>query len=123
MLEQFTALQLDAKQPLSLAVITDALHLAKEGRVAILDEMKTQSTISSKGAISNLLHRSELKASAPRSSVETFDLARKKDLLGPGGVMIRQMEDRFNVSLDLTQEGQCLLFGDDREMVRKTKEM
>ena len=51
----------------------------------------------------------------------TFDPARKKDLLGPGGVVIRQMEDRFNVSLDLTQEGQCLLFGDDPEMVRKAK--
>jgi polyribonucleotide nucleotidyltransferase len=31
------------------------------------------------------------------------------------------MEDRFNVSVDLTQEGQCLLFGDDQEMVRKAK--
>jgi polyribonucleotide nucleotidyltransferase len=119
--EKVTAMQLDVKQPLSLSVITDALHVAKEGRVAILDEMKAQSKISSKGAISNLSHRSELKPSAPRSSVVTFDPARKKDLLGPGGVVIRQMEDRFNVSLDLTQEGQCLLFGDDREMVRKAK--
>ena len=119
--EKVTAMQLDVKQPLSLSVITDALHVAKEGRVAILDEMRAQSTISSKGAISNLSHRSELKPSAPRSSVVTFDPARKKDLLGPGGVVIRQMEDRFNVSLDLTQEGQCLLFGDDSEMVRKAK--
>ena len=31
------------------------------------------------------------------------------------------MEDRFNVSLDLTQEGQCLLFGADHEMVRQAK--
>lgn len=35
--------------------------------------------------------------------------------------VIRQMEDRFNVSLDLTQEGQCLLYGDDKEMVRAAK--
>jgi len=119
--EKVTAMQLDVKEPVSFSIVTDALDLAKKGRVAILDEMKAQSKISSKGAISNLLHRPELKSSAPRSSVVTFDPARKKDLLGPGGVVIRQMEDRFNVSLDLTQEGQCLLFGDDKEMVRKAK--
>ena len=119
--EEVTAVQLDVKQPLCLSVLKDALGVAKDGRVAILEEMKAQSAISSKGAISNLLHRSEFKPSAPRSSVVTFDPARKRDLLGPGGVVIRQMEDRFNVSLDLTQEGQCLLFGDDPEMVRKAK--
>ena len=31
------------------------------------------------------------------------------------------MEERFNVSLDLTQDGQCLLFGDDHAMVKKAK--
>lgn len=89
--------------------------------IAILNEMKDQSEISSKGEVSNLLQRSELKPSAPRNSVVLFDPARKKDLLGPGGVVIRQMEYHFNVSLDLTQEGKCLLFGNDREMVRKAK--
>jgi len=119
--EKVTAIQLDVKEPLPLNVISDALTMAKEGRIQILEEMKVQSKISSKGIILNLSHRSELKPSAPRSSVVTFDPARKRDLLGPGGVVIRQMEDRFNVSLDLTQEGQCLLFGDDSEMVRKAK--
>ena len=33
------------------------------------------------------------------------------DLVGPGGTVLRQLEDRFNVSLDLSQEGQCLIFG------------
>ena len=33
------------------------------------------------------------------------------DLVGPGGAVLRQLEDRFNVSLDLSQEGQCLIFG------------
>jgi len=119
--EEVTAMQLDVKQPISLPIVTDALNLAKEGRNVILEEMKAQSHRSSDGAISNLSPRPELKPAAPRSSVVKFDPARKKDLLGPGGVVIRQMEDRFNVSLDLTQEGQCLLFGDDNGMVRKAK--
>ena len=35
--------------------------------------------------------------------------------------MLRQLEDRFGVSLDLTQEGRCLLFGQDRAMVAKAR--
>ncbi|OEU09504.1 hypothetical protein FRACYDRAFT_194953 [Fragilariopsis cylindrus CCMP1102] len=116
--EKVTAFQLDVKEALSFSVIADALNLAKVGRNAIIEEMKAQCNTSSKGDISDLSPRPEPKATAPRCSVVRFDPARKKDLLGPGGVVIRQMEDRFNVSLDLTQEGQ---FGDDREMVRKAK--
>lgn len=103
--EKVTAFQLDVKEALSFSVIADALNLAKVGRNAIIEEMKAQCNTSSKGDISDLSPRPEPKATAPRCSVVRFDPARKKDLLGPGGVVIRQMEDRFNVSLDLTQEG------------------
>lgn len=116
-----TAFQLDVKQPLPLAVVTDALELARTGRIEILKEMKLQAEKTSKGALSELLPRAELKPTAPRVEIVRFDPLRKKDLLGPGGVVIRQMEDRFNVSLDLTQEGQCLLFGDDPAMVKKAR--
>lgn len=119
--EFVTAFQLDVKQPLDLPTVSDALDLAKLGRMQILKEMEVQSEVSSNGVLSRLLPRSDLKPSAPRVEVVRFDPVRKKDLLGPGGVVIRQMEDRFNVSLDLTQEGQCLLFGDDRQMVRKAR--
>ena len=37
--------------------------------------------------------------------------SRKRDLIGPGGAVLRQLEDRFNISLDLSQEGRCLIFG------------
>ena len=80
-------------------------NLKKVGRNAIIEEMKAQCNTSLKGDISDLSPRPKPKATAPRYSVVRFDPARKKDLLGPGGVVIRQMEDRFNVSLDLTQEG------------------
>ncbi|KAG7361402.1 3' exoribonuclease family, domain 1 [Nitzschia inconspicua] len=119
--ENVTAFQLDVKQPLPLSVVTEALELARQGRIEILKEMNVQSEKTSDGAVSGLRPRSELKPTAPRVEIVRFDPVRKKDLLGPGGVVIRQMEDRFNVSLDLTQEGQCLLFGDDRIMVKKAK--
>ncbi len=102
--DHVTAFQLDVKEPLSLHLIADALALAREARIEILKEMRLQSEKTSKGVVKDLLPRSELKPSAPRVEVVKFDPVRKKDLLGPGGVVIRQMEDRFNVSLDLTQE-------------------
>ena len=119
-----TALQLDVKQPLPLDILPHALELAKQGRRVLLKEMERQSQESSHGTVFSSVrqpHRPNLKDSAPRVEVVRFDPMRKKDLLGPGGIVIRQMEDRFQVSLDLTQEGQCLLFGDDKEMVRKAK--
>ena len=118
---EVTAFQLDVDAPLHLSLIADALDLARDARIEILKEMKTQAKVSSSGVISDLLPRSDLKKSAPRVNIVRYDPARKKSLVGPGGAVIRQLEDRFNVSLDLTQEGQCLLFGADHEMVRQAK--
>ena len=116
-----TGFQLDVKHPLPMSLILEALHLSKVCRNVILEEMEAQCTRSSDGVLVGLRPRSELKSSAPRVEVVRFSPERKKDLLGPGGVVARQMEDRFDVSMDLTQEGQCLLFGDDKEMVKKAK--
>lgn len=116
-----TALQLDVKRPLPLEVIGQALDLAKAGRNAMLDEMSVLSDESSCGIISHLSPRDALKESAPRVAVVRFDPLRKRDLIGPGGAVLRQLEDRFGVSLDLTQEGQCLLYGANRDMVAKAR--
>jgi polyribonucleotide nucleotidyltransferase len=112
-----TAIQLDVKEPLPVSVLIEALNLAKAGRMAILDEMD-KSCLSS---FDGVLCRPEPKASAPRVEVIRFDPQRKRDLVGPGGVVLRQLEDRYGVALDLTQEGQCLLFGANREMVFQAK--
>lgn len=93
------------------------MHLAKKGRHAILNLMNKKCRNTFDGKIC----RHEPKESAPRVEVVRFDPQRKRDLVGPGGVVLRQLEDRYAVSLDLTQEGQCLLFGANREMVEKAK--
>ena len=111
-----TALQLDVKRPLSQKLLLEALELARAGRRAMLIEMNSQSK-----ALGGLLPRPEPKASAPRVEVVRFNPQRKRDLVGPGGVVLRQLEDRYGVSIDLTQEGQCLLFGANREMVSLAK--
>lgn len=97
-----TAMQLDVKRPIPVETLLDALDLAKEGRRAILHAMANES---------GLQPRDSLKSTAPRVEVITFDPNRKRDLVGPGGTVLRQLEDRFDVSLDLSQEGRCLLYG------------
>lgn len=116
-----TALQLDVKRPLPLAVIADALDLASAGRNVMLNEMSALSEEASCGIVTNLQPRPFLKESAPRVSVVRFDPLRKRDLIGPGGAVLRQLEDRYGVSLDLTQEGQCLLYGANPDMVNKAR--
>jgi polyribonucleotide nucleotidyltransferase len=113
-----TAIQLDVKEPLPISILIEALNLAKEGRVAIIEEMDKQCIQTFGGE----LGRQEPKQLAPRVEVVRFDPQRKRDLVGPGGIVLRQLEDRYGVALDLTQEGQCLLFGANRDMVQNAKQ-
>lgn len=109
-----TAFQLDVKQLLPLEIVTEALQLACRGRNVILNEMQDQCS-------DGLKARPSPKDSAPRVEVVRFNPQRKRDLVGPGGIILRQLEDRYGVALDLTQEGRCLLFGADQELVDQAK--
>lgn len=113
-----TALQLDVKDPLPLSVLPEALALAKAGRQEILKQMDS---LCKETLLKGLKARANLKDATPRVEVVRFDPHRKRDLIGPGGAVLRQLEDRYDVSLDLTQEGQCLLFGSDKDMVAKAR--
>ncbi|KAL7546837.1 hypothetical protein ACHAWF_010167 [Thalassiosira exigua] len=102
-----TAMQLDVKRPLPVETVLAALDLAKEGRIAILGAMEKECG----DTLPGLNPRAFMKSTAPRIEVIRFDPNRKRDLVGPGGAVLRQLEDRFDVSLDLSQEGRCLIFG------------
>lgn len=94
-------MQLDVKRPLPVEKLLDALDLAKEGRQAILNAMENEC----KSTLPGLHPRTSMKSTAPRVEVIKFDPNRKRALIGPGGSVLRQLEDRFDVSLDLSQEG------------------
>ena len=116
-----TAMQLDVKRPIPLDIVIQAMDIAREGRTAILTSMSTAAEEASAGAIQNLAPRRRPKPSAPRVEIVRFDPARKRDLIGPGGAVLKQLEDRYGVSLDLSQEGRCLLYGNDAPAVSKAK--
>lgn len=116
-----TAMQLDVKRPVPLDIVIQAMDVAREGRNAILLSMSADAEASSAGVIQDLAPRRRPKPSAPRVEIVRFDPARKRDLVGPGGAVLKQLEDRYGVSLDLSQEGQCLLYGNDGPAVSKAK--
>ena len=101
-------MQLDVKRPLEVDTITNALDFAKGGRRAILNAMENECINT---PIEGLQPRGSMKHTAPRVEIIRFDPNRKRDLIGPGGAVLRSFEDRFDVPMDLSQEGQCLLFG------------
>ncbi|GMH56553.1 hypothetical protein TrRE_jg12395, partial [Triparma retinervis] len=105
--EKITAIQLDCKlkEGVPLDVLLNSMDLAKTGRNKILDTMKMELDAP----------RREVKSSAPRVEIVRFDPARKKDLVGPGGVVLNQIEAHYGVVLDLSQEGQCLIYGEGGE--------
>lgn len=112
-----TAVQLDVKEPIPMDSVLEAIRLALPGRLKLLDSMKDCVQTAFDGS----LKRPDLKLCAPRVEVIRFDPNRKRDLVGPGGVVLRQLEERYGVEMDLTQEGRCLLFGVDRGLVQKAK--
>ena len=92
-----TAMQLDVKLDggVPIDIVIEALFLAKKGRHQILSAMGDPA----KGGIKGLHPRLGLKSTAPRVEVIRFDPIRKRDLIGPGGIVLKQLEERFGVSL------------------------
>ena len=99
--DEVTAVQLDVKysEGIPIDVLCEAVVKARDGRHRILDEMASVQT------------RASIKDSAPPVEAVQYDPASKKDLVGPGGAVMKQLEEAYGVDLDLSQEGQCLIYG------------
>ncbi|HRU51175.1 MAG TPA: polyribonucleotide nucleotidyltransferase [Planctomycetota bacterium] len=87
-----TALQMDNKiGSLSAEVLEQALAQAKEARFHILQEMeKAQPSVAS-----------TLSPFAPRIKMFTIRKDRIRDLIGPGGKNIQEIQETFNVKVDV----------------------
>lgn len=91
-----TALQMDIKiGGLDKEIMATALSQAKRGRLHILNEMsKTLST-----------HRSSLSEYAPRIVTMQVPVEKIKDVIGPGGKIIRGIIEKTGVSIDINDSG------------------
>ncbi len=105
-----TALQMDIKlDGLPTEVLKRALNRAKQGRDHILDRMDEVLEAP----------RAELSPYAPR--IQTLDIPTEKirDLIGPGGKVIRGIIEETGVSIDVEDDGHVTVASADLEALEK----
>ena len=105
-----TGLQMDIKVPnVTTQVMKEALEQARGARLFILDKMKS--------AISE--PRGEMSQYAPRIYTLTIPTDKIRDLIGPGGKMIRSIVDETGVKIDVEDDGTVNIFASDGESAKK----
>jgi len=116
-----TAMQMDIKvTELDWDVMTRALAQAREGRLHILDCMEKDTAAELGGA---LAARTELSAHAPRVEVIWIKPDRIRDVIGPGGKVIRAIQDTTGAKIDIEDSGQVTVFSPDREALDRARAM
>jgi polyribonucleotide nucleotidyltransferase len=109
-----TALQMDIKiKGISPEIMAEALLQAKEARDHIKNEM--MSVISEP--------RAELKPHVPR--IETIQIPEAKigAVIGPGGKVIRGIQEETGVQIDIQEDGTVFIASADGEGARKAREI
>ena len=102
--EGITALQMDIKiSGLDMGIMSQALEQAHVGRMEILDSMLQ--TIAAP--------RTELSLYAPRMLTIKIDPEKIGAVIGKGGATIRGLEEEFEVSVDVQEDGTIFVAGVD----------
>ncbi|HET7629104.1 MAG TPA: polyribonucleotide nucleotidyltransferase [Bacillales bacterium] len=109
-----TALQMDIKiSGIDREVLKTALEQAKEGRMAILENMKT--------AIAE--PRKELSKYAPKILIMNIDPDKIRDVIGPSGKTINKIIEQTDVKIDIEQDGSIYISSTNQEMNEKAKKI
>ncbi len=115
-----TALQMDIKiNQIDWSVIERALEQARVGRLHILDCMKTETA----SELAGLQTRTELHRYAPRLEVLWVKPDRIRDIIGPGGKVIRAIQETTGAKIDVEDSGRVSVFGPDAEAVARAQAM
>jgi polyribonucleotide nucleotidyltransferase len=104
-----TGLQMDIKVPnVTTKIMKEALAQAKGARLFILDKMVA--TIATP--------RGEMSQYAPRIYTLQIPTDKIRDLIGPGGKMIRSIVDETGVKIDVEDDGSVKIFASDGESAK-----
>ncbi|HIE42801.1 MAG TPA: polyribonucleotide nucleotidyltransferase, partial [Nitrospinaceae bacterium] len=107
------ALQMDIKiDGLDRDLMHKALEQAKEGRMHILGEMDKVLTEP----------RGEMSKYAPRIITITVPKDKIRDVIGPGGKVIREIIDKTGVSIDINDDGVVSIASSDEDSAQKAVE-
>lgn len=105
-----TAIQMDIKvEGLSKEILTKALEQARLGRLHILAEMKK--------ALPK--EREEISPNAPRIHRFRINPDKIRDVIGPGGRIIRDIIAKTNAKVEITDDGMVQIAGVGKESVEK----
>jgi polyribonucleotide nucleotidyltransferase len=109
-----TAIQMDIKiKGIDRAILTQALEQARLGRLFILDKMTAVIAQS----------RAELSAYAPRIITFEIDPDRIRDVIGPGGKMIRKIVEETGAEIDIEDDGRVFIAAVDGKAGAKAQEI
>ena len=112
--EGITALQMDIKVTgITSAIMREAMAQAKEGRLFILDKMNE--------AINE--PRTKISEFAPRFYTLTIPTDKIKDLIGPGGKVIRGIVEATGVKIDVEDSGKVNIASADAANAQKALQM
>lgn len=108
------ALQMDLKMPnVSTAIMREALAQAREGRLFLLEAMNAVLAES----------RETISQYAPRIYSLTIPTDKIREIIGPGGKVIRNICDTAGVKIDVNDDGQVNVFATDNKSAQKALEM
>jgi polyribonucleotide nucleotidyltransferase len=105
-----TALQMDIKIPgVTSAIMAEALEQARQGRMHILGKMEE----------SLAAHREEISQFAPRIYTMKIPTDKIRDVIGPGGKMIRSIIEQTGVKIDVSDDGRVNIASSDGPSANK----
>ncbi len=115
-----TAVQMDIKvRSVDWAVMERALEQARLGRLHILDCMAKETA----GDFEDFRPRPELSRYAPRVQMITIKPDRIRDVIGPGGKVIRAIQDTTRTKIDIDDTGVVTIFSPDEAALERAQAM
>jgi len=110
--EGITAFQLDSKiGAIPAELLSEAMAKAKKARMHILDEMAKELPT----------HRPELSRYAPRIVMIQVPVSKIGEIIGPGGRVIRKLQEETETNIDINDEGIVKVSGDKQEGVERAR--
>ncbi len=108
-----TAIQMDIKGDINLDILAKAMEQAKEARMFILD--KIMQVIAQP--------RAELSEYAPRIITMKIKQDKIREVIGPGGRVIRSIIDETGATIDIEDDGTIFISSKDKEAGEKARQM
>jgi polyribonucleotide nucleotidyltransferase len=115
-----TALQMDIKiRSVDWEVMERALEQARAGRLHILDCMEKETS----SEFVDFKPRTELSRYAPRVKMVLIKPDRIRDVIGPGGKVIRAIQDTTGTKIDIDDSGAVTIFSPDTDALERAEAM